>query len=108
MPEASARRAAVLVLCYLPLLGSGRARRSRSGTARFAGTPATACFSSAAVAVIGLAATLVGFSAPLLRLPLPRRHARGAVAYTLVTILAIVKAIQGERLFVPGLSRYAG
>jgi uncharacterized membrane protein len=107
MPEASARRAAVLVLCYLPLLGLiALAIEKRDREIRWHARNGLLLF--LAVAAIGAAATLVGFLLPSFGCLYPVIMLATLVAYALVTILATVKAIQGERLFVPGISRYAG
>jgi uncharacterized membrane protein len=107
MPEASARRAAVLVLCYLPLLGLiALAVEKRDREVRWHARNGLLLFS--AVAAIGAAATLVGFLLPSFGCLYPVIMLAALVAYALVTILATVKAIQGERLFVPGISRHAG
>ncbi len=107
MPEASARRAAVLVLCYMPLFGlAALAIEKRDREVRWHARNGLLLF--AAVAVVGALATLVGFLLPSFGCLYPVIMLAALVAYALVTILATVKAIQGERLFVPGLSRYAG
>jgi uncharacterized membrane protein len=106
MPEVSARRAALLTLCYLPVLGiiallwakQDREIRwhARNGLLLFG-----------VLAGIGLAATLVGSLLPSMGCLYGVVMLVALVVYTLVTILAIVKAIGGERLIVPGISRYA-
>ncbi|HYB52380.1 MAG TPA: hypothetical protein VEG84_00800 [Thermoanaerobaculia bacterium] len=106
MPEPTARRAALLVLGYVPLAGflvlsaekQDREIRwhARNGLLLFA-----------AVAALGLCATLVGLLLPSFGCLYPVVMLAALVAYTLVTILAVVKAIQGERLIVPGISRFA-
>ena len=107
MPEASARRAAVLVLCYLPLLGLvALAAEKRDREVRWHARNGLLLFS--AVVAIGAVATLVGFLLPSLGCLYPMIMLAALVAYALVTILATVKAIGGERLFVPGISRHAG
>lgn len=107
MPEASARRAFLLALCYLPALQAmvfviekqDREIRwhARNGLLLFG-----------AVAAIGAAATLAGLTLPSFGCLYGVIMLGVLVVYSLVTILAIVKAIQGERLIVPGVSRHAG
>ena len=94
------------LLSYLPLLGLfplfiGRPSRelrwhARNGLLLFGG-----------VVVIGIAATAVGFLFPTLGCFYGIGMFFAGVVYVIVMILAIVKALQGERLIVPGLSRYA-
>ena len=106
MPEASARRAAWLLLCYLPLLSAvALAVEKRDREIRWHATNGLLLF--AAVAAIGAVATGVGLLLPSFGCLYPVVMLATLVVYTLVTILAVVKAIQGERLIVPGLSRYA-
>lgn len=107
MPEASLRRSALLTLCYLPLLGVvALAVEKGDREIRWHARNGLALFGS--VAVIGLAATLAGLALPSFGCLYGVVMLLVLVAYTLVTILAIVKALQGERLIVPGVSRYAG
>jgi uncharacterized membrane protein len=108
MPEQpSARRAAVLVLCYLPLAGLvALAIEKRDREIRWHARNGLLFF--AAVVGIGAAATLLGFLLPSSGCLYPVVMLVALIVYSLVTILAIVKALQGERLFVPGISRHAG
>ena len=61
-----------------------------------------------AVAAIALVATLVGTLLPALGCLYATLMFFVLVLYAFVAILAIVKALDGQRLFVPGISRYAG
>jgi uncharacterized membrane protein len=107
MSEASPRRTALLTLCYLPLLGIiALALEKNDREIRWHARNGLALFGS--VAAIGLAATLVGLALPSLGCLYGIVMLVVLVIYTLVTILAVVKALQGERLIVPGVSRYAG
>jgi uncharacterized membrane protein len=106
MPEASARRSALLVLCYLPVLGIiALAAEKQDREIRWHARNGLLLFG--AVAAIGVAATLAGLLLPSLGCLYGVVMFFVLVAYVLVTILAVVKAIQGERLIVPGVSRYA-
>jgi len=106
-PSSSPRRTAFLVLGYVPLAGvipllferTDREIRwhARNGLILFA-----------AVAGIGIAATLLGIVLPALTCAYGILMFFVLVVYGIVSLLAIVKALQGERLIVPGLSRYAG
>jgi uncharacterized membrane protein len=105
MPEASARRSALLLLCYLPLAGFIALAAEQDREIRWHARNGLLLFG--AVAALGLAATLVGLLLPSFGCLYPVVMLFVLVAYTLITILAIVKALQGERLIVPGISRYA-
>jgi uncharacterized membrane protein len=107
MPEDSARRTVLLTLCYIPLLGIvALALEKNDRDIRWHARNGLALFG--AVAAIGLAATLLGLVLPSLGCLYGAVMLGALIVYTLVTILAVVKALQGERLIVPGISRYAG
>jgi uncharacterized membrane protein len=61
-----------------------------------------------AVAAIALVATLVGTVLPALGCLYATLMFFMLALYASVAILAIVKALDGQRLFVPGISKYAG
>jgi uncharacterized membrane protein len=61
-----------------------------------------------AVAAIALVATLVGTLLPALGCLYATLMFFVLVLYSFIAILAIVKALDGQRLFVPGISRHAG
>lgn len=106
MPEVSARRAALLVLCYLPVLQVfALAAERQDREVRWHAHNGLLLFGAGAAT--GVAATLMGFLLPSLGCLYGVLIVFVIVVYTLVSILAIVKAIQGERLIVPGLSRHA-
>jgi uncharacterized membrane protein len=106
MPEAPLRRAALLTLCYLPVLGvAAFAIEKRDRDIRWHARNGLALF--AAVAVVMAAATLVSILFPSLGCVYGVAMLALVAAYSLIVILALVKAIQGERLIVPGISRYA-
>lgn len=60
------------------------------------------------VAAIALVATLVGTVLPALGCLYATLMFFVLALYTFIAILAIVKALDGQRLLVPGISRYAG
>jgi uncharacterized membrane protein len=96
----------MLVLSYVGFLGVIPLLFSRDSDVRWHARNGLLLFG--AVAAITLAATLVGTLLP----------ARGwlyaalmffvLVLYAFIAILAAVKAVSGQRLLVPGISRYAG
>jgi uncharacterized membrane protein len=96
----------LLILCYagplgvLPLL---MARTDRS--TRWHAKNGLLLF--AMLAAIGVAATLVGIAAPSLSCIYGITMLAAGTAYGVVAVLAIVKALGGERLCVAGISRYA-
>lgn len=107
MPEASARRSALLLLCYLPLAGFlALLAEKQDREIRWHARNGLLLFGAAAA--IGAVATLLGVLFPSLGCLYPIVMLFALVAYALVTILATVKAIGGERLIVPGISRHAG
>src|ERR1700694_3854228 len=99
------RFSALLILVYLPVLGfiplvTPKARRevrwhAKNGLLLFG-----------VVVVIAIAATLVGILIPALSCLYGIVMVFVAVAYVIVVVLAVVKALQGERVIVPGISRY--
>ncbi len=96
----------MLILCYLSLLGllplllekNDRQLRwhAKNGLLLFGG-----------VAAFGVLATLVGILVPPLSCLYGILMLCVGTLYTVIVILAIVKALGGERLMVPGLSKYA-
>jgi len=106
MEEQRRSRSWLLVLCYLSFLGflpllltkSDRQLRwhAKNGLLLFAGV---VCF--------GLLATLLGILVPPLSCLYGIVMLSVGTLYAVVVILAIVKALGGERLIVPGISKYA-
>ena len=96
----------MLVLSYLaffgfiPLLAGQRDREVRwhavNGLLLFA-----------AVVAFGIVATVIGILVPPLSCVYPIVMVAVLIVYTIIAILAIVKALNGERLIVPVVSRYA-
>lgn len=99
-------RSALLVASYVPVIGfvalaAGRRDReirwhAKNGIALFAG-----------VAAVAAAATLVSVLVPSLGCVYGAAMLVFGTLYCLLVVLAVVKALSGERLIVPGISRYA-
>jgi len=99
-------RAALLVASYVPIAGflallAGRRDReirwhAKNGIALFA-----------TVAVVAAAATLASLLVPSLGCVYGLAMLVFGTLYCLLVVLAVVKALSGERLIVPGVSRYA-
>ena len=60
-----------------------------------------------ALAAAGTVATLVGIAVPSLACVYAVTMAIAGLLYVMIAILATVKSLNGERLTIPGLSRYA-
>lgn len=61
----------------------------------------------AALASVGILATLVGIAAPSLSCIYGIAMLVAGTLYVVIVVLAVVKAVEGERLYVTGISRYA-
>jgi uncharacterized membrane protein len=106
MPETRSQPPWMLVLCYLaflgfiPLLAAKQDREirwhARNGLLLFG-----------AAAAFLIAATLIGLVVPSLSCVYVIVMFIVGVVYVIIAILAIVKALDGERLIVPVISRYA-
>ena len=106
MPESRGQPSWMLVLCYLaflgfiPLLAAKKNREiqwhARNGLLLFG-----------AVAAFLIAATLVGLVVPSLSCVYVIVMFVGGIVYAIIAILAIVKALDGHRLIVPWISKYA-
>jgi uncharacterized membrane protein len=95
-----------LVLSYLPLLGwipFVSARRNRE--VRWHAANGLLLFG--ALAVIGIVATVVGVMVPALSCVYAVAMGIAGVLYLGIAVLALVKALEGQRLVVPLISRYA-
>ena len=102
----SPTRPLLLALCYLGFLGvvplvSG----SRDRELRWHAWNGLLLFG--AVAAVGLAATLVGIAVPALSCLYAVAMLIASFLYLIIAILAIVKALEGQRLIIPGVSRHA-
>ncbi len=60
-----------------------------------------------ALAAAGVAATLVGVAVPSLSCVYAVTMSIVALLYVMIAVLAAVKALDGQRLVIPGVSRYA-
>jgi uncharacterized membrane protein len=106
MSASAARRWAWLVLSYVPLVGwipflSARHDREVRWHA------ANGLLLFAALAAVGIVATLVGIFVPSLSCIYAVAMLIAGILYLGIALLALVKALEGERLFVPLISRYA-
>jgi uncharacterized membrane protein len=106
MSESRAQSSLMLVLSYLaflgfiPLIAGKRDREVRWHAAN-------GLLLFGAVVAIGIVATIIGVLVPPLSCIYPVVMLLVLVLYTIIAILAVVKALNGERLIVPGISRYA-
>lgn len=97
----------MLVLAYIPFLGFIPLLQKESDEeVRWHARNGLLLFG--AVVATGIAATLVGIAVPSLSCLYGIAMFSVAVVYTIIAILAVVKALQGQRLIVPGVSRHAG
>jgi hypothetical protein len=100
----SPTRPPLAVLAYLPILGLVALAASRDREVRWHAGNGQALFG--AVAAIGLVATLVGVVAPSLTCLYAVGMGIVALLYVSIVILAIVTALQGRRLMIPGISSH--
>ena len=106
MPETRSQPPWMLVLSYLaffgfiPLIAGKRDREVRWHAAN-------GLLLFAAVVAIGIIATVIGILVPTLSCVYPIVMFAVLIVYTIIAILAVVKALNGERLIVPVISRYA-
>ncbi len=106
MPDSRSQPPWMLVLSYLaffgfiPLIAGKRNREVRWHAAN-------GLFLFGAVAAIGIVATIIGILLPSLSCLYPIVMLLVLILYTIIAILAVVKALNGERLIVPVISRYA-
>jgi len=104
--EGSPRRSWLFALAYLPLLGlllllAG----SRDSELRWHARNGQLLFG--AVAAVAIAATVVGIVAPSLTCLYAVAILIVGGVYVAIALLALVKAFEGQRLMIPGISRYA-
>ena len=95
----------LLVLAYLPALGLLALLLSRDREVRWHARNGLLLF--AAVAAIGVAATVIGVLAPSLTCQYAVAMAIVSFLYVSIAALAAVKALEGQRLMIPGISSYA-
>jgi len=107
MADSRARSTGMLVLCYLTFLGFIPLLAARNNReVRWHAANGLLLFG--AVVAIGIAATVIGVLVPPLSCLYGIVMFVVLIVYTIIAILAIVKALDGERLIVPGISKYAG
>ena len=100
-------RPLLLVLAYVPILGLiPAAAGGRDMEVRWHARNGQLLFAS--VAAVGVAATLIGIAVPALSCLYAVAMAIVAFLYMSIAILATVKALEGQRLMIPGISRHAG
>ncbi len=101
------KRSGLLVVSYLGFLGvlSLLAARRRDREVLWHAWNGVLLFG--AVAAAGLAATLIGIAVPSLSFLYVVAMLIAALLYLLMTVLAIVLALEGRRLIIPGISRHA-
>jgi len=95
-----------LLLCYTGPLGLIPLLWSRSDRAtRWHAKNGLLLF--AALVLVGGAATVLGIAVPRLTCAYGVAMLLAGAVYVVVVVLAIVKALDGQRLYVAGISRYA-
>ncbi len=106
MPETRPQRPWMLVLSYLAFLGFVPLLMHKNDRqVRWHAKNGLLLFGL--VVLVGVGATLIGSFFPALGCLYVIVMPLMAAFYAVVVILAIIKALQGERLIVPGISRYA-
>lgn len=104
--ERSASPRAMLILSYLAFLGVIPLLFARDDSeARWHARNGLLLFGT--VVLIALVATVLGTLLPALGCLYAMLMFFVLALYAFVAILAIVKALDGQRLFVPGISKYA-
>ena len=101
----SPTRPALLVVAYLALLGFVALAASRDREVRWHARNGLALFG--AFVAVGAVATLVGVLVPSLSCLYAVAMAIVSFLYVSIAVLAIVKALGGQRLMIPGISTYA-
>ncbi len=106
MPPRDAARNGMLMLSYLAFLGIiPLLLRKSEPEVRWHARNGLILFG--AVILVSVLATLVGVAVPAFSCLYAIGMFFVLVLYTVIVILAIVKALEGKRLIVPGISRYA-
>ena len=106
MPENRSQPAGMLVLAYLTFLGFIPLLAAK-GNREVRWHAANGLLLFGAVVAIGVVATIIGILIPALSCLYPILMFVVLIVYTIIAILAIVKALDGQRLIVPPISRYA-
>jgi uncharacterized membrane protein len=96
----------LLALCYAAFLGFiPLLVEKRDAEIRWHARNGLALF--VALAAAGVVATLVGIAVPSLSCVYAVTMSIAALLYVMIAVLAAVKALDGQRLVIPGVSRYA-
>ena len=100
------KRSGLLVLSYVGFLGflSLLAAR-RNPEVRWHAFNGLLLFG--ALAAVGVSATLIGIAVPALSCLYAVAMLIASLLYVFIVVLAIVKALNGERLMIPGISTHA-
>jgi len=106
MPDSRSQPVGMIVLSYLTFLGFIPFLAAK-GNREVRWHSANGLLLFGTVVAIGIAATVVGVLVPSLSCLYPILMFLVLIVYTIIAILAIVKALDGERLIVPGISKYA-
>ncbi len=101
----SPKRVALRVLSYLAVLGFIPLLASRDREVRWHARNGLLLFGF--VLVTGIAATIVGIFVPAVSCIYAVGMLILSLMYLAIVILAIVTAVQGQRLMIPGVSPYA-
>ena len=100
------KRSGLLVLSYVGFLGLlSLLAAKRDPEVRWHALNGLLLF--AALAAVGLSATLIGIAVPALSCLYAVAMLIASVLYLLIAVLAIVKALNGQRLMIPGISAHA-
>jgi hypothetical protein len=100
----SPTRPPLLLLAYIPILGLLAVAWSRDREVRWNAVNGQVLFG--ATAAVGLAATLIGVMAPSLTCLYAVGMAILALLYVSIALLAVVTALRGGRLMIPGISNH--
>ena|SRR5438477_10001616 len=99
-------RSWLFAMAYLPVLGLlPLLAGSRDPELRWHARNGQLLFG--AVAAVGVAATIVGIAAPALTCLYAVAMVIVGGCYVAIVLLALVKAFEGRRLMIPGISRHA-
>lgn len=105
MPESRSHSPWLLVLSYMAFLGFIPLLAKKDRNTRWHAINGLLLF--AAVAAVGGVATVIGILVPPLSCLYGIVMVLVLIVYAIIAILAIVKALDGHRLIVPWISKYA-
>lgn len=95
----------LLVLAYLAVLGLIPLGVSRDREVRWHACNGLLLF--AALVATGIGATLIGIMVPALSCLYAVAMLIATLLYVSIVVLAVVKALEGQRLMIPGISTHA-